>query len=82
MFANLHAQNVLVAVKINADYYVHSLVDNMAFLLNLVVDCVQEHHSVSPLQRPGLPFPNERHDPLVTLDISVGDTSMPYSWLR
>lgn len=62
MFTDPHAQNILVAVKIDTNYQVNSLVDNMTFLLDLVVDGIQKHHSVSSLQRPGLPFPDKRYD--------------------
>ena len=46
MLAYVHAQDVFAAVHINADDHVHSLVDDMALLLDLVVNGVQKDHRV------------------------------------
>ena len=62
MLAYPHSQNILVSVKINTDYHVNGLVDNMVFLLDLVVDSVQKYHGVDGLQRPLLPLPGNGQD--------------------
>jgi hypothetical protein len=82
MLADVHAQNILAAIQIHTDDHINSLVDDVTLLLDLVVNGVQKHHSIvfcSGLDCHSLISGMMR---LVTLEISVGETSTPYSRLR
>lgn len=62
MLADPHAQHVLVAIQIDPDDHVGSLIHNSAILLHFEMNVVQKDNGVDALQRPILPFLDEGHD--------------------
>lgn len=50
----------------------------MAFLLDFTVHGVQKNHGIRPLERIGLSVPNQRHDPISYVKMSIGvGTNVP-----
>jgi hypothetical protein len=50
-------------------------------LLDFEMNGIKENNGVHALQRPILPLLDERHD-FVTLEMRVGETSIPERWAR
>ena len=48
-----------MAIQINANGDIHRLLHNLSFTADMVMDGVQENHSVDGLQRPLLPLPGD-----------------------
>ncbi len=59
VFSDPHTQNVLPAVQVNANSDVYRLLHDLALAADMVVDRVQKHYGVDPLQRPLLPLPHD-----------------------
>ena len=62
VFSDPHTQNVLPAVQVNANSDVYRLLHDLALAADMVVDRVQKHYGVDPLQRPLLPLPHDGQD--------------------
>ena len=56
IFTDPHTQNVLLAVQIDANGNIDSLLHDLALTAHMVVDGIQKDHRVDSLQRPLLPF--------------------------
>ena len=56
VFADPHAKDVLLAAQINTDCDIDSFLDDLAFTSHMVMDRIQEHHSIYCLQRTLLAF--------------------------
>ena len=56
IFADPHTQNVLLAVQIDANGNIDSLLYDLSLAAHMVVDRIQKDHCVYAFQRPLLPF--------------------------
>ncbi len=52
-----HSKNILPAAQVDANGNEHSLLYDLPFAADVVMDCIHEHDRINALQRPLLPFP-------------------------
>ena len=78
IFTDPHAQNVFPAVQINADGDIDSLLHDLSFAADMVVDGIHENpHCADALQRSLLPFFAMGRILSVIRLTAVSDTSTP-----
>ena len=58
IFANIHSQDVLFPVHVNAKGYIDSTFDNASLAADMVMDGIHKYDRIDFLQRAFLPFPD------------------------